>query len=53
MDKTTTTRLHDICALLEKLKPLLQENVGKLRQELSQRDNSSVTSRILESISVG
>ena len=38
MDRTTTTRLHGICALLEEIKPLLQENVGRLRHEARQQE---------------
>ena len=38
MDRTTITQLHGICTLLEELKPLLQENVGRLQQEARQQE---------------
>ena len=46
MDSTTLIQLRSICELLETLKPLLQENISRLQQEVSQQE--PLIQRLLE-----
>ena len=47
MDKATLTRLHGISELLEKLKPLLQENISRLEKEILEQE--PLIQRLLDS----
>ena len=43
MDRTTLIWLRGICELLEELKPLLQENISRLQQEVRRQEAVDAT----------
>ena len=47
MDSTTIKQLRSICELLETLKPLLEENISRLQQDVSRQE--PLIQRLLES----